>query len=64
MNALFDIYIEPFYRAITDANVGSIMTGYNAVNNTYCGESKFLLTDILKKKFNFKGFIISYWFSV
>ena len=63
-NALMDIYVEPFYRAITDANVGSIMSAYNAVNNTYCSESKFLLTDILKKDFNFKGFIVSDFFSI
>ena len=63
-NALMDIYVEPFYRAITDANVGSIMSAYNAVNNTYCTENKFLLTDILKKDFNFKGFIVSDFFSI
>ena len=64
MNALMDIYVEPFYRAITDANVGSIMTSYNAINNTYCSENKFLLTDILKNKFNFKGFIMSDFYAV
>ena len=64
MNALMDIYVEPFYRAIADANVGSIMAAYNALNNTYCSENKFLLTDILKKKFDFKGFIVSDFFGV
>ena len=63
-NALMDIYIEPFYRAITDADVGSIMAAYNAVNNTYCSENKFLLTDILKKDFNFKGFLVSDFFGI
>ena len=64
MNALMDIYVEPFYRAIKDANVGSIMSAYNALNNTYCAENKFLLTDILKKKFDFKGFIVSDFYSI
>ena len=63
-NALMDIYIEPFYRAITDADVGSIMAAYNAVNNTYCMENKFLLTDVLKKDFNFKGFLLSDFYSI
>ena len=49
MNALMDIYVEPFYRAIVDANVSSIMSSYNALDNTYCTENKFLLIDILKK---------------
>ena len=64
LGPLMDIYVEPFYRAIYDANVGSIMAGYNAVNNVYCAENKFLLTDILKKKFNFKGFIMSDWWGI
>ena len=63
-NALMDIYVEPFYRAITDADVGSIMAAYNAVNNTYCSENKFLLTDILKKDFNFKGFLVSDFYGI
>ena len=63
-NALMDIYVEPFYRAITDADVGSIMAAYNAVNNTYCMENKFLLTDVLKKDFNFKGFLLSDFYSI
>ena len=62
MNVLMDIYIEPFYRAIKDGNVASIMASYNTLNNTYCSENKFLLTDILKNNFNFKGFIISDFF--
>ena len=64
LGPLMDIYVEPFYRAIHDANVGSIMAGYNAVNNIYCHENKFLLTDILKKSFNFKGFIMSDWWGI
>ena len=63
-NALMDIYIEPFYRAIHDADVGSIMAAYNALNNIYCSENKDLLTDILRKDLEFKGFVISDWWSV
>ena len=64
LGPLMDIYVEPFYRAIHDANVGAIMVGYNAVNNVYCSENKFLITDILKKSLNFKGFTMSDWWSI
>ena len=64
MSTLMDIYVEPFYRAIHDANVGSIMTGYNAVNNSYCNENKLLLTDILRGILEFKGFIMSDWWGI
>ena len=61
---LMDIYVEPFYRAIKDANVGSIMSAFNAINNTYCAESKFILTDILRNILGFRGFVVSDWWGV
>ena len=64
MGPLMDIYVEPFYRAIKEANVGAIMSCYNAVNNTYCSENKFLLTVILRDILNFKGFVMSDWWAV
>ena len=64
MGPLMDIYVEPFYRAIEEANVGAIMSCYNAVNNTYCNENKFLLTVILREILEFKGFVVSDWWAV
>ena len=64
MGPLMDIYVEPFYRAIHDANVGSVMAAYNALNNTYCAYNKFLLTDILKGILDFKGFVMSDWWAI
>ena len=64
MSPLMDIYVEPFYRAIHDANVGAIMSGYNAFNNTYCSENKFLLTDVLRGILNFRGFVMSDWWAI
>ena len=60
---LMEIYAEPFYKCIKKADVGCIMSSYNAVNDTYLFRNK-LMKDILKDKFNFNGFIISDWFSV
>ena len=62
--ALFEIYIDPFYKAITKADVASIMESYNAVNGTFMTKNKRLLTDVLKTKFGFKGFITSDWFAI
>ena len=64
MRTLMDIYAEPFYRPINEAKVGSIMAGYNAVNNTYCYESKFLLTDVLRNILGFRGFVMSDWWEI
>ena len=64
MQTLMDVYIEPFYRPIKEANVGAVMCGYNAVNKVYNCENKFLLTDVLRGILNFKGFVVSDWWAI
>ena len=39
----------------------AVMCSYNAVNGDYACENKYLLTDVLKKDWNFKGFVLSDW---
>ena len=57
--ALFEIYIEPFYKAIKKGDVITIMESYNAVNGTFMTRHKRLLQEVLKDKMNFKGFVMS-----
>jgi beta-glucosidase len=37
------------------------MCSYNAVNGDYACENKYLLTDVLKESWKFKGFVVSDW---
>jgi beta-glucosidase-like glycosyl hydrolase len=62
--ALWEIYLEPFYRSVRDADVGSIMSSYNDVNGTLLAKNKRLLQDILKDKIGFKGFVMSDWWAI
>ena len=62
--ALFEIYIEPFYKAIKKGDVITIMESYNAVNGTFMTRHKRLLQDVLKDKMNFKGFVMSDWWAI
>ena len=64
LSPLMDIYVEPFYRAIHDGNVGSVMGSYNALNNKYCCENKVLLTNILRGILGFRGFVMSDWWAI
>jgi len=40
---------------------GAVMCAYNAVNGDFSCENRYLLTDVLKKSWNFKGFVLSDW---
>ena len=62
--ALWEIYIEPFYRSVIDAEVGSIMTAYNAINGIYCVNNSLIVKEYLKEKIGFKGFAMTDWWEV
>ena len=58
---LREVYLPHFKKCVEDG-VASIMSAYNRVNGKYCGHNEILLRDILKKDWNFKGFVISDFF--
>ncbi|KAG4088615.1 beta-glucosidase [Neocallimastix lanati (nom. inval.)] len=62
--ALWEVYLEPFYRVVKEAETNAIMSSYNAVNGTYTVQNKRLLTDILKGKLGFEGMVMSDWWSI
>jgi beta-glucosidase len=50
-----------FQIALKDSGAGAIMCSYNRINGTYACENSYTLTDVLKKDFGFKGFVVSDW---
>ncbi len=50
-----------FEIGLQDSDVAAVMCSYNRVNGDYACENKYLLTDVLKKDWNFKGFVLSDW---
>jgi len=50
-----------FEIAIHDSDVGAVMCSYNRVNGDYACENKYLLTDVLKNDWKFKGFVLTDW---
>lgn len=55
---LWETYL-PAFKALVDANVESVMGAYQRLYDEPCCGSKFLLVDILRKKWKFKGHIVS-----
>lgn len=50
-----------FEIALGISDAGGVMCSYNRVNGDYACENPYLLNDVLKKDFNFKGFVLSDW---
>ncbi len=50
-----------FEIGLSETNIGAVMCSYNRINGDYACENKYLLTDVLKKDWNFKGFVLSDW---
>ena len=50
-----------FEIGIEESDVGAVMCSYNRVNGDYACENKYLLTDVLKKDWKFKGFVVTDW---
>jgi beta-glucosidase len=55
---LYNVYLPPF-KAAVDAGVGSAMSAYMDLNDVPATGNSFLLRDVLRKQWGFKGFVVS-----
>jgi beta-glucosidase len=50
-----------FEIALQESDVAAFMCSYNRLDGDYACENKYLLTDVLKNDWHFKGFVVSDW---
>jgi beta-glucosidase len=58
LDRMYNEYLPP-YKAALDAGAGSIMVSFNDINGVPATANKWLLTDLLRKQWGFKGFVAS-----
>ena len=61
--AIMEIY-TPAFKAAIDAGVATVMTAYNQLNGEWTGQSKYVITDLLRGTLGFKGLVMSDWNSI
>jgi len=60
---LFNVYLPPF-RAAVDAGVATFMSAYMDLNDVPATGNSFLLRDVLRRTWNFRGFVVSDAFAI
>ncbi|MBR5114812.1 MAG: glycoside hydrolase family 3 C-terminal domain-containing protein [Oscillospiraceae bacterium] len=59
-----EIYLKPFEQVVRQAKPATMMCAYNKINDTYCSENRWLLTDVLRDEWGFDGVVMSDWGAV
>ena len=60
---MYNEYFAP-YKAAVDAGAGSVMSSFNLVDGIPATENKWLLDDVLRRQWNFDGFVVTDYGSI
>ncbi|HLB90702.1 MAG TPA: glycoside hydrolase family 3 N-terminal domain-containing protein [Terriglobales bacterium] len=62
-HTLREFYLPPFHAAV-DVGTATLMSAFNALNGVPSSANPFTLTEVLRKEWGFKGFVVSDWSSI
>lgn len=57
--SFWEYYVRGFEACVREGQVFAVMSAYNSLWGVPCSASSFLLTDILRKRWGFKGYVVS-----
>lgn len=63
LSTLAEVYLPPF-KACIDVGVHTFMSAFNSINGVPATSNRWLLTELLRKEWKFKGFVVSDWNAV
>ncbi len=59
--ALYEIYLPAFKAAVQEGDAWTIMGAYNLYKNQHACHNEYLINDILRGEWGFKGVVVSDW---
>jgi len=64
IRALREIYLRGFEIAIAKSDPWTVMSAYNRLNGEQAAESRWLLTDVLRRDWGYQGLVMSDWHGI
>jgi beta-glucosidase len=61
---LRDIFLYPFREVLKQANAASVMASYNEIDGVPSHANNWLLRDVLRNEWEFKGFVVSDYYAI
>ncbi len=58
---MHEIYLSAFEKIVKEAKPTTIMAAYNRINGGYCCHNSYLLKEILREKWGYRGLVVSDW---
>ena len=61
---LREVFFPPFRAALAESGYTSVMMSHNELNGTPCHTNRWLMHDVLRTEWGFKGFVVSDWMDI